>query len=696
MRRSAAALGVLLCGCAAEPVYDGWAGDGGDPDTTSSGDDASLDEVTFPAEVACGETATGSVVMRNDGEADWSGGQVVQLGVVANSELALGDGATTGVWLPQGVQVAPGETHRFDLLLVAPELPGTRHLRLRMMRNYAPFGDAVELPVTIACGGTTTSPYDVRATSIAAPSRLPCSGPGAVAITMRNDGTEAWDAAEVTLVSASDPATPLALAPGTTVAPGGTHTFTYTLRAPAAAGTYAADWRMDRAGTGAFGGAAAVRVTVSCPTDGVSGSVTLHPTNPRYFVDGATGEPVLITGFGALVPSDRSYDYVAGIAGLAANGSRYARVWHLLPWAQENAIWPWARSGTGGAYLGGNKYDLNTWNPEYWTRLRHALQLADAAGIVAEIHLFDRCGMSPAAWTRWANNPWASDNNINGVETPPGSEDGTPEFYEWQTRPTLRQYQESYIRKMIDETIEFDNVVYEEENEHWQYNDRIWAEHVAQVVRDHMGAHYPTAARVISYSSLIGDLETLYDSSLINVINKHFGGGAVGDMDTIAAYIGERWQYGKAINIDEMANGVQSYDALRRITWTIVTSGGHFHIEDAAPSARAADVGSNQRAFLARSGWDFVAAAPDHGRLVGGGGGTCMANPGTEVVCYLRSGGAFGLDLEAAPLGYAVTYWNPRTGGFVGDAVLPHGGGVLSLQTPDGSDWVVRVVAVGS
>jgi hypothetical protein len=59
------------------------------------------------------------------------------------------------------------------------------------------------------------------------------------------------------------------------------------------------------------------------------------------------------------------------------------------------------------------------------------------------------------------------------------------------------------------------------------------------------------------------------------------------------------WQHGKAINVDEFANGLADAALLRRICWTIVMSGGNFHIEDpdpaSAPRGSAASVGVTTR-----------------------------------------------------------------------------------------------------
>ena len=84
------------------------------------------------------------------------------------------------------------------------------------------------------------------------------------------------------------------------------------------------------------------------------GYLRLHPSNPHYLQETTTGEPVMITTYGNIVPTDMSYDGIGAFHTVnQAHRSKYARCWHFLPWSGANAVWPWAYSTTGGAYWGG-------------------------------------------------------------------------------------------------------------------------------------------------------------------------------------------------------------------------------------------------------------------------------------------------------------------------------------------------------
>jgi hypothetical protein len=242
---------------------------------------------------------------------------------------------------------------------------------------------------------------------------------------------------------------------------------------------------------------------------------------------------------------------------------------------------------------------------------------------------------------------------------------------------------------MIDETIRYPNVHYEIENEHWEHEDPGWAEHYGRFIKDYIAAAYPESApRLVGYNSLETDLEALFSSPSVDVINKHFGAEAEADPDLLNRYLEPRWPRGKPINVDEFANGVTDTDLLRRMCWTILASGGHFHIEDAEPASRPFEVVENVRGFKEGTAWEFVRAAPN--RVLVGEGGYCMAREGREYVAYFPRGGAQAITLP--PGDYREEWWDPRAGGFTGQTSFSHPGGARSLQTPDGRDWVLHIV----
>ena len=132
--------------------------------------------------------------------------------------------------------------------------------------------------------------------------------------------------------------------------------------------------------------------------------IRLDPVNPHYFLFQGKTIALVSSGehYGAVLNAD--FDYRRYLATLEAEGLNYTRLFggsyievpgksfgiqrnDLAP-QPGRFIAPWMRSDTPGYAGGGNKFDLDKWNPEYFDRLRDFLTEASRRGIVVEITLF--------------------------------------------------------------------------------------------------------------------------------------------------------------------------------------------------------------------------------------------------------------------------------------------------------------------
>ena len=145
---------------------------------------------------------------------------------------------------------------------------------------------------------------------------------------------------------------------------------------------------------------------------------------------------------------------------------------------------PYPRVGPGKALDGQPLYDLDRWNPEFFDRLHRFLALASSYGIIVEVVILSNTYGDPV----WALNPLHPRNNINGIEEIHWSE------YMTQQYKRLFSYQAGLVRKIVQETNPYDNLIYEICNEpggslDWagsptldEVND--WQKALAQVVRE--------------------------------------------------------------------------------------------------------------------------------------------------------------------------------------------------------------------
>jgi len=131
--------------------------------------------------------------------------------------------------------------------------------------------------------------------------------------------------------------------------------------------------------------------------------ISVHPANPHYFL--FNGRPtILVTSaehYGAVVNKD--FDYVAYLDALKSFSLNYTRIYPgflIEPYGKflpgntlgprpEAVILPWARSSQPGYSQGGNRFDLDRWDPEYFKRYRDFLAKAAARGVVVEICMFN-------------------------------------------------------------------------------------------------------------------------------------------------------------------------------------------------------------------------------------------------------------------------------------------------------------------
>ncbi|GAB3537651.1 DUF6298 domain-containing protein [Pontibacter brevis] len=126
---------------------------------------------------------------------------------------------------------------------------------------------------------------------------------------------------------------------------------------------------------------------------------------------------------------------------------------------------PWARSGKGKAWDGLSRYDVSTYNPWYFERVREFARLCDQQGLVLYHHLYNNHNLLETA-SHWIDFPWRPANNINetGLPEPPPLETRdrvhvANQFYD-ATNPKLRELHRAYIFHVLDQLGKFDNIIF--------------------------------------------------------------------------------------------------------------------------------------------------------------------------------------------------------------------------------------------
>jgi hypothetical protein len=180
-------------------------------------------------------------------------------------------------------------------------------------------------------------------------------------------------------------------------------------------------------------------------------TIKAHPQNPHYFM--YQGKPILLISsdhaYGAIVTKD--FDYRIFLDTLAFYGMNFTRIYPgATPpsWFARPTIFPWLKTESG-------KYDLDQWDEEYFGRLKDFVWYAQQMGIIVDVCLFNGEGGNYYPESL-ASTPLNPTNNLQN--------EGSPDEYAYTSAfrcPALVEREESYVRKIGSELLEFENVVYD-------------------------------------------------------------------------------------------------------------------------------------------------------------------------------------------------------------------------------------------
>lgn len=455
--------------------------------------------------------------------------------------------------------------------------------------------------------------------------------------------------------------------------------------------------------------------------------IQVDPANPHYYL--FNGRPtVLITSaehYGAVVNLD--FDYVKYLDALKASGMNYTRIYPgaVLELVDEYAkgnplgpkpqrtIVPWARSSQPGHIYGGNKYDLDKWDPAYFARLKDFIAQAGERGIVVEI-----CFFNSEYVQNWPISPLYYENNLQGV--------GKCDFEDFQTlkHPDLLRRQTDYVSKITREVNAFDNVILEICDEPSNFTPHAvagpWVGHLLQAVHD-------TEARLPNLHLIAQEVEgplggpvDFSPSPLLSIIVGQYVWGGDADSDQMGGMKGLDYEYGhnKPIELNETAYYPAWYvntdpvAASRVEAWEFMVGGGasfnhlnsRFTAEDPAGNtpddAQVMAALRHLKSFI--SSFDFDKMRADTSFVASGvpAGAYCrgMSRPGEQYALYHHHS-----ELEPGQMYYLVhpghyhetlvlnlpggTYredWvDPATGAVVRSATFTHQGGKKNFDTPE-------------
>ena len=454
--------------------------------------------------------------------------------------------------------------------------------------------------------------------------------------------------------------------------------------------------------------------------------IKLHPKNPHYFQFRGKAVALVTSGehYGAVI--NGAFDYRRYLQTLSADGLNYTRLFggsyveipsrsfgirrnDLAP-EPGRFIAPWARGSMPGYEGGGNRFDLERWNPEFFDRYHDFLSEAARRGIVVEVTLFS----SYYQEAHWRVSPFHPSNNVNGTGA-----------IDWKMANTLQNgnilpWQERYVRKLVREANGFDNVIFEIQNEPWSDRPTL-----ASVVNPYLQGpardRYPNSIDLadglsLAWQARVAQWIASEEASLPNkhLIAQNYSNFGIPVRELIPgvsivnfhyAYpVAVEANYGlaKAIGYDETGFLGREDDTYCHQAWNFLLSGGsvfnsldysfspgHEDGSDAEPNGPGGGSSALRRrlGILSRflNSMPLPDLAPDW-RAVGHGAGVyarVLSTPGGEYAMYFDGDGPSRITMNLPAADYSGEWIDTGTGRTTPLNRFHHRGGEKVFETPD-------------
>lgn len=446
----------------------------------------------------------------------------------------------------------------------------------------------------------------------------------------------------------------------------------------------------------------------------------LHPDNPHYFL--FRGKPtVLITSgehYGAVL--NRAFDFRKYFDTLAADRLNLTRVFtglyrevpeesfgiarNTLAPEETDFVQPFRR-------IAPQKYDLSQWNEEYFRRWREFVSYAAQRDIIVEVTLFT----SYYNDKHWSISPLNAANNTQGIGKVKSDEVLTLK------EPALVEVQERFVRKLVTELKDFDNVYYEICNEpYWHGVTEEWQRRISRAVADTEGK-WPER-HLISRNIANGSSEVRDPDPTVSIFNFHY----TRPPDAVAM----NYRLNKPIGMNETGFDGTADATYRIQAWDFLLAGGALYNnldysftvghEDGTFAYPGTQPGGGSvrlrrqlkilRQFM--DGLPVTAMKPDDLLLKGNAsteastralsdgksvwavyihGGRILEGYSPRYVVYSKKR-TLTLELNLPAGNYEIQWWHPRDSESLPKESFRHTGGQHILRTPEYSEDVAVIL----
>jgi len=470
--------------------------------------------------------------------------------------------------------------------------------------------------------------------------------------------------------------------------------------------------------------------------------IRIHPLKKKVFE--YKRKPVLLLcateHYGSIM--NRPFDFKKYLEYCKKTGQNYTRLFLLFRELQTpvnpystckpespDYISPYVRSGPGTSADGLLKYDLDSWNEEFFERLHNFMKIASGCDVIVEVTLFSN---------NYSNEllsliPFGIDSNINGVG------DEKFEIFMTMKNAGVFDYQIKFVQKIVTELNCYDNFFFEICNEQVSFTPEIasvdeinnWQQHLIDYVRN-LESELPKKHLIAvtecwkfhNRQTLVADSDASFNHLTADIVNIHplenivyksksYNMGLFMSkqlcLKELRDYCLDTWNESKPLNIDEdnVASRFKDYEGWtihRKRAWTVLFSGAHydyidFSIVNYCPTGTPDSQEhlhkwfKNIREFI--SSVDIISGSPLTGVALNFPGEvleSVFGTPGKQYNIYIadkRELEEYGqgeiisgeIELEIKQGKYIVLYYSPEHGTAVSGNTTD--GGRIKLNLPD-------------